>query len=108
MLYQLTDWDVETIQDILDYNDLGTLRGYSGRAMYGKECLGIVSGDVGKACFLLGVSIARIGGRGDDLLEALQNSSIRQDSMGRDNDVVYFVGVSLPESFKDADEDEEE
>lgn len=107
MKYQLTDWDVETIHDVLDYNDLGTLRGYSGRAMYGEECLGIVTGDVGKTCFLLGALIARIGGRGNDLLEGLQNSSIRTDSMGKDNEVVYFVGVSLPASFTDKSDEED-
>lgn len=107
MTYQLSNWEVETIKDNLDVNDSGTIMSYSGRFMYGKECLGIVTSDVPKTFLLLGSSLAHQGGRAHDLLTELSDTWIREDSMAHDT-VVYFPDIALPDDFVDPDDVSEE
>ena len=107
MAYQLSEWEVDTISDNLRNNDSGTITSYSGRAMYGDDCLGIVTDNVAKTMLLLASGLAEQGGRASDLLEALTTTSVREDSMGHRN-VVYFPRITLPESFIDEDEEIED
>lgn len=107
MTYQLSNWEVETIKDNLDVNDSGTLMSYSGRFMYGKECLGIVTDNVPKTFLLLASSLAWQGGRAQELLNELTEQWVRQDSMAHDT-VVYFPNIALPDDFVDPDDVSEE
>lgn len=102
MTYQLSNWELETIKDNLDVNETGTIISYSGRFMYGKECLGIVTDDVPKAFLLLGSSLALQGGRAHTLLGELSDTWIRRDSMAHDT-VVYFPNITLPDDFVEED-----
>lgn len=79
-------------------------RSYSGRGMYGRECVGVV---VGVAGFRLGAELAKSVAylAEDDVHEALDELaelSVSQDSMGHDV-VVYFPGVPWPEGRDEED-----
>jgi hypothetical protein len=93
---ELTDWR---------HGDLRP-RSYSGRAMFGKECVGVVvGGDV--SSFQLGAAIAAAFVDLDED-EALDNIAdlaglrVCEDNMGRDT-IVYFPQVEWP-----ADEEDDE
>lgn len=107
MSYTLTNWDVETLRDNLSANETGTVISYSGRFMYGKECLGIVTDDVAKAFLLLGSGLAYGGGKSSNLLEELSSTWVRQDNLA-DDTVVYFPDIALPIDFVDPDDQEGE
>lgn len=104
MAYQLTDWDLEQITDTLDMYEAGTVMRYSGRAMYGEQCLGIVTEDVASTFLILGSALADLGKDGNALTRALLYE-VRQDSMGRDSAVVYFPSITMPEGYVEEDED---
>ena len=106
MAYQLTDWDLEQITNILDWNDAGTVMRYSGRAMYGDQCLGIVTEDEVSTFLILGSALTEAGQVGVKLIAQLLRS-VRTDSMGRDSVVVYFPSITMPEGFVEEDEDNE-
>ena len=105
MTYTLTNWDVETLKDNLDMNETGKIISYSGRFMYGKECLAIVTDNVAKAFLMLGSGLAYGGGRSSDLLEQLSEHWVRTDSMAFDT-VVYFPDIALPDDFTEDEESE--
>ena len=107
MSYQLSEYDVDTITDNLWTNESGEMISYSGRFMYGKHCLGITTSDVPKTFLLLASSLALQGGRAHDLLNELSDTEIRQDDMARDT-VVYFPHITLPDSFVEDDEDDDQ
>jgi hypothetical protein len=104
MSYQLSNWEVDTIRDNLSINETGTIMSYSGRAMYGAECLGIVTDNVARMSMLLASALAVIGGRAYDLITELTDTEIRTDSMARDI-VVYFPNITLPDDFVDEDDE---
>ena len=104
MSYQLTDWDLEQITDTLDMYEAGSVMEYSGRAMYGAQCLGIVTEDVASAFMILGSALADLGNDGNALTRKLLRE-VRQDSMGRDSTVVYFPSITMPEGYVEEDED---
>jgi len=104
MSYQLTDWDLEQITDTLDIHEAGSVMEYSGRAMYGAQCLGIVTEDVASTFLILGSSLADAGSKGQALTRALLYD-VRQDSMGRDEAVVYFPSITMPAGYVEEDED---
>ncbi len=95
-----------TLQQIIE--DAGfDCRSYSGRGMYGKNCLGVVIGEFNQ--FLSGIfdSVARSEdpqATADILSNAFR--SMRQDSMGYDI-IVYFPYEEYSEEFEDSEEDEE-
>ena len=107
MNHQLSDWDVETITDNLEMNDSGRVIAYSGRFMYGKTCLGIVTDDAPKMLLHLASGLAFAGGRAVDLLSTLSEAYVREDGMGRKT-VIYFQDVALPDSFVDESDDEDD
>lgn len=107
MSYQLTDWDLEQITDTLDMYEAGTVRRYSGRAMYGKQCLGIVTDDEASAFLILGSTLTEAGNAGRDLVRVLLRSKACHDNMGRDEIVVYFPSITMPAGYVEEDEDNE-
>jgi hypothetical protein len=104
MSYQLTDWDLEQITDTLDMYEAGSVMEYSGRAMYGAQCLGIVTEDVPSAFMILGSALADLGNDGNALTRKLLRE-VRTDSMGRDETVVYFPSITMPAGYVEEDED---
>jgi hypothetical protein len=95
MTYQLTVDDLELITEILEQHDVGTVMQYSGRAMYGEQCLGIVTEDEASAFLILGLELADANAQS---LAVILLRSVRTDSMGRAV-VVYFPKVSMPEGY---------
>ena len=84
------------------------VRSYSGRGMYGRECLAI---EGSSAMYIIASMLEKISEEGEDaaeaasdLSEALRRSS--QDSMGLDV-VLYFPHIKFV-GEEDEDEDEEE
>lgn len=95
--------DKHPLQSLLDNADVAT-RSYSGRAMYGRNCLGVVTDDLGAFMESLGEALLE---QGDDLnrderFEITQGlKSARWDNMGTDI-IVYFPGVK----YTDEDDDD--
>jgi hypothetical protein len=75
---------------------------YSGRAMYGRECFGIVGNESDLVTFIKGVAVAayQAGQENDDdnpvieLADELEN--VRSDSMGMDA-IYYWPSVQVTE-----------
>ena len=105
MTTQLTQEEYETLDECL--GSFGEIMRYSGRAMYGAECLGIATDNEARALFNLGIALAQ-----DDSAEArhlmniMHHGQWRSDSLGRDNAIVYFSSIKLPDGIL-SDEDEE-
>jgi hypothetical protein len=85
-------------------------RSYSGRGMYGRECVGVVTSG---ASFRLGAEVAKSAAYlADDEEEAqavlcdLAELSVATDAMGFDT-IVYFPGVDWPEGLSREDEEDE-
>jgi len=76
----------------------GEMCSYSGRAMYGEECLGIELDDTADA-FRLALLISD-----DNLAVALRSPKF--DDMGK-GIIVYFPDVEVPEGVTDEDDDED-
>lgn len=86
-----------TFQELLEVNDYKT-RSYSGRGMWGEECLAITIDSydfpqelmyIGSLCILNNVALPR---------------KISWDTLGRSNYVVYF----RDHDYKEPDEDDEQ
>ncbi len=88
------------LQKVLEHAGVEGIRSYSGRAMYGRICLGVDTDDVGE---VFAAILESVEGEEDtrDIQEAFRN--MRTDSMGRGT-IVYFPQVP----FVDDEEDEEE
>ena len=100
----LTDAQVETLLEYgpgeFDYE----LRSYSGRGMYGRECLGIITDEPSKIVYAIGCAIGYLETSGAsedtigfdlyDALEAFQTS--HTDDMGQFA-ILYFPDVTLTE-----------
>jgi len=97
----LTDDQLGTIEDAL--NGAGEIRVYSGRAMYGSSCLGIVTENVTKTMLILARSLMEMDEQ--DTLSMLVDTSHRTDSMGRNSTVVYFPNLAMDDDETD-EEDE--
>lgn len=78
-------------------------RSYSGRGMYGKDCLGVEVEDLGK---FIGEVFYEVAGREEGICEEMGDlfRSMRTDNMGEDI-IVYFPDT--PYSSPYADESEE-
>ncbi len=97
MKMALTTTQVEEIQTLLNDIDGAEMRSYSGRNMYGKQCLGIDMESMYDAfCFALTV-------QDEDLCMALSNPVF--DNMGR-GIIVYFPNVDAPEGIDDEADDD--
>lgn len=86
---------VSLIKEVASDHDWSVRTDYSGRCMYGRKCVGVVTDDPMQFCLELGI---KIGAQGDT---SNQPTDIRTDSMGRST-IVYFPDVQCDE------EDEEE
>ncbi|HEY8095286.1 MAG TPA: hypothetical protein VIE65_04225 [Methylobacter sp.] len=101
---------MQTFQELIEEAGHET-RSYSGRAMYGKQCLGVETSDIGTLVADVFQAIADSdGGEGTlrDLAAMAEQGfrGLRTDSMGMDI-IVYFPGVPY-ESEPSEDEDEDE
>jgi len=101
MTTKLTDEQVSTIEQAL--SDAGEIQPYSGRSMYGKRCLGIVTVNATETMMILTRSLMEMDET--DTLDMLMDTWQKQDSMGRDSTVVYFPNLLWDEG--DTDEDDE-
>jgi hypothetical protein len=95
MTTTLTTEQVEEIQNLVSDIDDAVLRSYSGRNMYGKQCLGIDMESMTDA-FRFALSV-----QDSDLIYRLSQPVF--DNMGR-GIIVYFPNVEAPEGIDD-DED---
>lgn len=103
MTTKLTDEQISNIETAL--NGDGEIRAYSGRNMYGKSCLGIVSDDPVKCLLALARNLMDMDER--DTLTMLVETWNRQDSMGRNATVTYFPNLAMDDD-EDMDEDDSE
>lgn len=94
MLTTITPDQLDELQNAVTDVD-GSLCSYSGRAMYGKQCLGIEL-DSTEDAFRLALSI-----ESGDLAYLLSHPKF--DSMGL-GIIVYFPNVEAPEGLDDDDE----
>ena len=91
------------LQTMLESLDFGDVRSYSGRGMYGKECLAITGANLGALIGYLVESASELGEEvGYSTIRALEG--IKQDSLGMGN-VYYFPSVEYVEA---SDENEAE
>ena len=98
MTTTLTPDQIEDIQNLVSDIDGAELRSYSGRSMYGKQCLGIDMESMTDA-FRFALSV-----EDSDLIYKLSQPVF--DNMGR-GIIVYFPNVEAPEGI-DNDEDDDE
>jgi len=99
MTTTLTTTQVEDIRRLVSDIDDAELRSYSGRNMYGKQCLGIDMESMTDAFrFALSVDTS-------DLIWALSRPVF--DNMGR-GIIVYFPNVEAPEGIDDEDDEDDE
>jgi hypothetical protein len=95
----LSPAEVSALLDNL--NDAGySVSSYSGRAMYGKRCVGVKL-DRSQDPFELGIQM------GIYLGEEAKKLGYRTDSMGMGS-VVYFPDLAWPEGWTDGTEDDED
>lgn len=103
----ITEDQVELILDALDsfgvkVDDDTIKRGYSGRVMFGKTCMGIVLDDDADV-LKLGMALHKAFGDDDDTAERLADAA-RSDNLGRST-IYYFPGWNVEESDGDPDGD---
>ncbi len=102
MSYTLTQQQVYTLEQAGSRTGV-EIRSYSGRCMYGDYCLGIVL-ETGEL-FSFAITLQKL----DPILaELLADSRARWDSMGRDNEVVYWESIKVTGTDLDDDDDDEE
>lgn len=96
------------LQIFADDHDYQMRLAYSGRGMFGKECIGFVTSE---SPFALGLKLGHYLREAEsntneddpsDLFEYLQN--VRTDSMGMDT-IMYFPNIQMPDELVD-EEDE--
>lgn len=80
------------------------VRSYSGRGMYGRECVGVEVDNVGEL-FQLGLELA--DGTDEDERFELQNLKVSWDSMGMGT-ILYFPDVGWPKGRKDSDAEDDD
>lgn len=93
---------MHALQQVFEDADF-IVRGYSGRGMYGKTCLGVVTENLAE------LIAALIEGTNDDerkeVAEAIR--TMQMDSFGRDT-IVYFPKIQFQEDEFIEGEDEED
>jgi hypothetical protein len=86
------------------------VRSYSGRAMYGKKCIGfVVSRGMAAAqfAFNLAIELAADDEDGPEAIEEFHGRTWCQDSLGLDT-IVYVPGVKWEDEGDDDDEEEDD
>ena len=89
-----------------------TAQSYSGRAMYGKKCIGVVISSNEEPTFLLKLAGEMISGAEDpedscfEVLDYLSKLEVRTDGMDLDL-IMYFTNVSWPDSLEEEEEEDE-
>lgn len=99
MTTTLTPAQVEDIQSLVSNLDNAEVRSYSGRSMYGKQCLGIDMESMSDA-FRFALMV-----EDEDLTVALSNPCFDNMGMGI---IVYFPNVEAPEGIDDDEDDDED
>ena len=103
---KLTQEEYETLDECL--GSFGEITRYSGRAMYGAKCLGIIADNETRALFNLGIALSEHNStEANTLVAILTRAEFRADNMGRNSAVVYFPSIQLPDGVLEDDEDEE-
>lgn len=98
-MHKLNDDQLEIIEDAIGYFDDAEMDSYSGRGMFGRQCLGITFNSMGDA-FRFALLL-------DDEDLTLMLSAPRFDNMGL-GIVIYWPDVEAPEGIgEDEDEDED-
>lgn len=109
MNHTLTDEQAHILREAVYYAvDFAEVIRYSGRSMYGKECVAITSED--SARMLIKVMQYLMGdadSAAQRVADLLADHSVRTDSMGRGS-VVYWPSLSLPEGFVENDDDDDD
>ena len=88
-----------TFQQLLEENDYAT-RSYSGRAMYGKECLGVTVDDVVSATWDISKLLAEENARLEEypsIPQIPEPKGLRYDNMGRGY-IIYWTQVPYDNS----------
>ena len=92
---QLTEKQIEILQDFANNNNISFVEEYSGRGMYGETCIGF-SGNID--LFTLGFNLAQylldVDEDSDFLLSELFCEGSESDSLGRGT-IVYFPNISI-------------
>jgi hypothetical protein len=99
MSYTLTQQQVNTLEEAGSRAGV-EIRAYSGRSMYGEQCLGIVLES--RQTFGFALALQKLD---PTLAELLGDTPSRWDSMGRDNEIIYWQSIKV--TGTDLDEDEE-
>lgn len=89
----LTEEQLDLLRYFCDDNDYRLREDYSGRCMFGKDCVGIVTDDGGFEVAMKMVAAFR--DEDNELLDIFMDASSRQDSMGLSR-IIYFPGISVP------------
>ena len=92
---ELTPEQIGTLEDFCWEHDCELRKNYSGRGMYGSECIGFVHDS---SEFALGVKLAKWLKDDPELLEVFEDGGW-MDSMGMSN-IIYFRGVTAPEKME--------
>ncbi len=85
----------EQMQILLDFaNDLeAQIRfNYSGRGMYGKECVGFIT-NMSVAVFCMKLAIILCQNHNQSILAVDLANNVKTDNMGKDT-IVYFPGIT--------------
>jgi hypothetical protein len=96
---------LEEIRDNEDFNF--KVHSYSGRFMYGKECLAITGEDID--VFELGIKVGQWGSENDcleEIVDEVAYSSTRQDNMGL-GIVIYWTRIPFEKREEEEEEEEE-
>ena len=102
MSYTLTQRQVDTLEEAGSRAGV-EIRAYSGRSMYGEYCLGIVLES--RQTFGFALALQKLD---PTLAELLGDTPSRWDSMGRDNEIVYWDSIKVTGTDLDEDDDEDE
>ena len=95
------------IQKLCENTDLN-VRSYSGRAMYGRQCLAITCDGAGQFISTLLHSAADEGLDTEDLREIADVcATLREDSMGLDR-IIYFPNIEFCDGDDEDSDDEED
>lgn len=95
MATQLTQEEYNALEDNL--GAFGEIIRYSGRAMYGAECLGIATDNEARTLFNLGIALAQDDSKeAKRLINIMHHAQCQCDSLGRDSAIVYFSSIKLP------------
>ena len=87
--------DAITLKQLIEDAGYET-RSYSGRGMYGAECLAFIAED-GRELYAVASIVSQVVSHKDRENLAGQFAGVRTDSMGRDSIIVYFPRVPFEE-----------